>query len=177
MGRLAADPGVPPDLRGAAYGFVWSLDAPPDEPGGGPYSGPGGGPDSGPGGGTGPADGPVRALRAAAAPDTIGDWLAGLFALAREEVLHGDGVLHLLDDLVTRMAENDFLIAVAALRQAFAYFPPRERETIADRLLARRGAGTSGRALLHGRIDPATVLRGRALELRVDALLVREGLQ
>ncbi len=149
LGRVAADPQAPPDLRGAAFGFCWSL---------------GGGADV------------VRAVRGMSGPRTIGDWLAGLFAVAREEVLSADAVIMLLDELVHALSEEDFLVALPALRQAFAYFPPAERETIAKRVLVARGTGGSARELLRIDVDPVVVAEGMALEAKVDAVLAREGL-
>jgi hypothetical protein len=154
MARLAAASNVPPDLRGAAFGFAWSLGAGGD---------------------------PVVAARGAFLPDVVGDWLAGLFALAREDVLaatepDGESLIAVLDDWLGRLAEHDFLVALPALRLAFSFFPPRERERIATGLLERRGLRGSGRALLRAPVEPALVAEGRALELRVDALLAREAL-
>jgi hypothetical protein len=64
-----------------------------------------------------------------------------------------------------------------ALRQAFTYFPPRERETVAGHLLARRGIGGTGRALLRPpAVDPVLTAAAAELEARVDAVLIREGL-
>jgi len=146
MARVGADRTVPPDLRGAAFGFGWSLGAPGD---------------------------PVRALRGAA--DTLGDWLAGLFALARDEVLAGgSGVLDALDDLIVAMP--DFLVELPALRQAFEYFPPRERELIARRLLERRDLAGSARALLRTTADPLLIAEAKTLEEKVSRMLTREGL-
>jgi hypothetical protein len=122
-------------------------------------------------------DDPVRAVRGAAAPGTVGDWLAGLFAVAREEVLHAPRVLDVLDDLISGMGDAEFLIALPALRQAFTYFPPRERETVAGHLLARRGLGGTGRSLLRSlSVDPVLTAAAAELEARVDAVLIREGL-
>ncbi|WP_432988607.1 DUF5682 family protein [Dactylosporangium sp. CA-233914] len=150
MGRIAAGSGAPPDLRGAAFGFGWALGARTD---------------------------PVRAVRGAGGAEALGDWLAGLFAVAREEVLHDAGVLDLLDELVRGLHDEDFLIALPALRQAFAYFPPRERETIAGHVLGRRGLPGSGRALLRmPAADPQLTARAAALEARVDAALSGQGL-
>lgn len=149
--RLAADPAAPPDVRGAAFGLRWalSIDAVPD---------------------------PVRFVRGAFVARTAGDWLAGLFAIAREEVLHTEEIIGLLDELLSAMPVEDFLVALPALRQAFEFFPPRERETIAERLLTRRGIVGSGRSLLRGVADPAAVAAGMHLDERVDTLLRREGL-
>ncbi|GAB1824631.1 DUF5682 family protein [Herbidospora sp. RD11066] len=143
--RLAASPDVPPDLRGAAFGLAWSLR------------------------GTATAD-PADAVRGAFTPASAGDWLAGLFALAREEVLHAPGMLDLLNELVGAMTAHDFLVALPALRQAFAYFPPRERHHIATRLA--QGIQIPIRLTA----PPELVAAGLALDERVDTLLRREGL-
>jgi hypothetical protein len=154
--RIAADPAAPADLRGAALGLRRSL-----------------------GHGHGEA-GPQARTLAAADPQEFGDWLAGLFALARDEVTgHGDGpaLLDELDDIVTAMTGDDFLTGLPALRQAFAHFPPRERERIAERLLARRGRRGSARALLRTSADPLALARARTLEDTVHRLLDRYGLR
>ncbi|GAB2849838.1 DUF5682 family protein [Actinoallomurus bryophytorum] len=149
MARIGADRTAPPDLRGAAFGFGWSLGASGD---------------------------PVRALRGVAGADTLGDWLSGLFALARDEVLAGtSGVLEVLDDLITSMPE--FLPGLPALRQAFGYFPPRERQLIAQRLLERRDLTGSARALLRTTADPLLIAEAQLLEEKVSRLLTREGLR
>lgn len=166
--RIAADPGVPPDLRGAAFGFRWALTPEPPESTCAPESPSAAEPPA--------AFDPVRAVRGAFVPGSAGDWLAGLFALAREEVLHTEPVVGLLDELVSAMGADDFLIALPALRQAFEFFPPREREAIAGRLLDRRGRTGSTRSLLRGTPDPVLVAAGMALDERVDAILTREGL-
>ena len=160
MARVAADRTAPPDVRGAAFGFTWSLGAP---------AGP-------PGAAAGGAERAMAAVRSAGTADTVGDWLAGLFALAREEVLHADGVVGMLDELVDGMGEHDFMVALPALRQAFSWFPPRERETIAGLVLARRGHEGTGHDLLRDTVDPDAVVRALTLERKVDALLTREGL-
>ncbi|MEV2266478.1 DUF5682 family protein [Nonomuraea africana] len=149
--RLAACHEAPPDLRGASFGLGWSLR------------------------GTAVAD-PARAVRGTFTPASAGDWLAGLFALAREEVLHTPGMLELLDELVGAMTDHDFLIALPALRQAFEYFPPRERHIIATRLVQRRTGGASGSDLMRLDATPALVAAGMALDERVDTALRREGL-
>ncbi|WP_433085936.1 DUF5682 family protein [Dactylosporangium sp. CA-052675] len=150
MARVAAGRDGPPDLRGGAFGFGWALGA---------------------------QDDPVRAVRGAGGAVALGDWLSGLFAVAREEVLHAEGVLDLLDEILSGLGAEDFLIALPALRQAFAYFPPRERETIAEHVLARRGVAGSGRAMLRApSVDAESLARAAVLESRVDAALARHGM-
>lgn len=155
MRRVAKDQKAPPDLRGAAFGLTWSLGDEVD---------------------------PQPAIRGATSTSMLGDWLAGLFALAREEVLARDtlpetgSVLSTLDDVVAAFTDKDFLVAIPALRGAFAYFPPQDRETIAERLLARRGVQGSARSLLKLTVAPLEAAELAALEAHVDELLAREGL-
>jgi hypothetical protein len=175
-GRIAADRAAPPDLRGAFYGLGRTLlgetepaGTPPDprrtsaEPGTA-------------GGSAGLFPEPSQAVRGAFAAGTAGDWLAGLFGVAREPVLATGGILALLDDLVGGMGADDFLIALPALRQAFEYFPPRERETIAERLLERRGLAGSGRDLLRMPVVAGIVAAGMALDETVEQRLAQAGL-
>ncbi|WBC07984.1 DUF5682 family protein [Micromonospora sp. CA-248089] len=149
-GRVAADAAAPPDLRGAALGLTWSLGDVPDV---------------------------ARAVRAVAAPDMLGDWLGGLFALAREEVVAGDAaLLTVVDELLASMGAHDFLVALPALRQAFGWFPPRERAEVARHVQTLRGGDAPPGDLLRLDADPLLVAAARAVEERVDAVLTREGL-
>ncbi|MBO1414432.1 DUF5682 family protein, partial [Streptomyces sp. FH025] len=153
--RIARDPHAPADLRGAAHGLHLTLT-----------------PDA--------FCLAAAALHAAGDPGTLGDWLAGLFALAREEVAAdaGDGsLLAAVDSALADLTDAEFLIALPALRQAFAWFPPRERERIARRLIERRGLRGSGRALLRTTADPLHLAAAHALEENVTALLDRHGLR
>ncbi|WP_326769141.1 DUF5682 family protein [Streptomyces sp. NBC_01591] len=170
--RIAGDPEAPIDLRGAAFGLHRSLGQVPGDPG---------------------ASGdPAEAVRtvAKAGTDALGDWLAGLFALARDEVTgavgndDGDGtgggaesLIDVLDSLVRALSDDEFLSGLPALRQAFAFFPPRERDRIAGRLLERRGVRGSSRSLLRTTADPLLIARARALEASVSRLLARYELE
>lgn len=150
--RLASDLDVPPDLRGAGFGFAWAF---------------------------GQVSDVTKAIRGAARPSTLGDWLAGLFALAREEILAVDtagDVVKVLDEIIAGMTDRDFLVALPALRQAFVYFPPRERESIAKALLDIRGKKGSAAALLRTTADPALIAWAFEVEDRVDDVLRRERL-
>ncbi|MFI9810094.1 DUF5682 family protein [Streptomyces sp. NPDC052301] len=154
--RVSRDPHAPAGLRGAAFGLRWALGVPDD-----------------------PA--PVVQALTAAPQDSLGDWLTGLFVVAREEVAHGTAaeehsLIDILDGVVSALPEADFLVGLPALRQAFAFFPPRERERIAERLLRRRGLRGSARSLLRAPADPLLLGRARALEENVIKLLDRHGL-
>ncbi|MET0233138.1 MAG: DUF5682 family protein [Kibdelosporangium sp.] len=146
--RVGADTAAPPDLRGAMSGLAWALGDPVDP----------------------------QAVRGMSSATMIGDWLAGLFTLARDEVLSSAGVVGVLDELVHALPESEFLIALPALRLAFTYFPPAERESIAEMVLARRGVRGSARALLQATVSPLLVAEAMALEATVEQVLVREGL-
>lgn len=115
----------------------------------------------------------VRKVRSVKA---LGDWLAGLFAVAREEVLASPDLVGVLDELVNAMTEDEFLVALPALRLAFSYFPPRERETIATTVLAHRGVEGSARGVTRLTVDPMVVAEAMMVEKRVDTLLVKGGL-
>ncbi|WP_344488014.1 DUF5682 family protein, partial [Glycomyces endophyticus] len=117
------------------------------------------------------------AAEGAAAPDRLGDWLAGLFSLAREEVVAEDeGVIAAVDELVGDLTEAEFLEALPALRHAFAMFPPRERGLIAERVVALAGGGDAADLTKRLDVDPVTVAASLALEARVDLVLGREDL-
>jgi hypothetical protein len=140
--RVAADQGAPVDLRGATFGLGRIL---------------------GPGGGQCAA-----AVQDVASPKLLGDWLCGLFAVARAQIRSHDSgtesLLATLDRIVTGMDPHGFLIALPSLRQAFGYFPPREREAIAEQLLELRGVRGYARGLLESAADPLLIARSTALE-------------
>jgi hypothetical protein len=158
MERKAHDLEAPPAHRGAALGYLWSmgaLGASEDEA----------------------RATAVRVLRASALPQTVGDLLAGLFALAREQVIHARELVQALDALVSTMSFEDLLLAIPALRLAFTFFPPRERDAIARLVLSLHGRqGESTRALRRLEASPEVVLRGVELERRVSELAARYGL-
>jgi hypothetical protein len=81
--RTAADPSAPPSLRGAALGALRSLGALAD------------------------VESASAAIRGAGRPDLLGDYIVGLFALAREELLSSDHVLPVIDALVAPMTRED----------------------------------------------------------------------
>lgn len=150
--RRVNDDEAPPAMRGAALGFTWSLRHVDTDAAGASQAN-----DA-----DDEADA-IRALRAAWRPTTIGDYLAGLFALAREEVRVSEPLLAAIDHALTEMMPDDFMIALPALRQAFAFFPPRERLHIAQGVLRRGGQDN---------VDPAMLLRAG-----FDVETVREGVR
>lgn len=114
--RRLADPQTSAALAGAALGFLLSSQAAPT-----------------------PGHDPAAHIRRQGLPETLGDFLAGLFALAREEIGMADETLIAIDQLVADWSHSDFLRALPALRGAFAWFPPRERERLARSILKLAG--------------------------------------
>ncbi|GAB6842840.1 hypothetical protein HNR00_003852 [Methylorubrum rhodinum] len=157
LGRRLVDPEAPPALAGAALGFLVACG------------------EAGAGG-----DEAARRLRRFGLPDRLGDFLAGLFALAREEVA-GDVTVAAIEGLVAAWGDDDFLRALPSLRMAFAWFPPRERERIAVAILRRSGLGEAraeaeALAWMRQRAAPLDQADALALEARVAARLARYGL-
>ncbi|GAA3193592.1 DUF5682 family protein [Actinocorallia longicatena] len=106
----------------------------------------------------------------------LGDWLIGLFAVAREELLTDPELLPILDDLIVSLPAQDFLAGLPALRQAFEFFPPRERETIARSLLALRDTTLTPRALLRTAAPAVLQAEAHALDAAASALLAAHDL-
>lgn len=176
MRRRAREPSAPAALRGAALGFLWStgffdfdfdmnIDT-TSELAAGPVEF------------TSPAEAEaVAALRASARPEQFGDFLLGLFALAREEIQRAPSLLRATDAVIGQMPERDFLVAVPSLRLAFSYLPPRERERVAALILAIRNAPDSrARSLLSLDINPEAILRGRRIDIELIEMERRFGL-
>ena len=154
MRRRSADPAAPPTVRGAALGFLWSTRAEVDEAQA------------------------AAAVRGNARPELLGDFLTGLFALAREEVRHSATLLGVIDDVVVPMTRDDFLIAIPSLRLAFSYFPPREKERIAKKVLTLHDAtGADIRSLTKLTVDPGVTMAGMRIDAAAEALAQSYGLR
>ncbi len=146
--RLAS---APLDGQGAALGYLWSL-----------------------GLGEGAPEA-AAAVRAVSPPEALGDFLAGLFLLAREEVQRAEDLLGLLDERVRGLHPREFLRALPGLRLAFSAFPPRERQAVAA-VIARLHGLESPFELTHAPVAPELVAEGMKLELEVEEIVQRYGL-
>ncbi|QGM46402.1 DUF5682 family protein [Methylocystis heyeri] len=113
--RIVANAETPPALAGAALGWLVAM-------------------------GFGDAgDGAAARIKSCARPENLGDFLGGLFALAREEIGTAAPALVAVDGLVAGWTQQEFLAALPAMRGAFAWFPPREREALARVILQLSG--------------------------------------
>ncbi|WP_374436639.1 DUF5682 family protein [Inhella sp.] len=110
--RLARSASKPPALRGAALGLCVSQAEQPTPPA---------------------LRAEVLALTRAMPPrEALGDFLYGLFACARALATEDEAIVRAVHAALEGLGHEDFLVALPALRAAFAGFPPRERGAIAD---------------------------------------------
>lgn len=152
--RRASEPTAPPAHRGAALGLLWgalSCDS--------------------------PLALTLECLRECSTPARLGDVLAGLFAVAREEVLTEEDLVAAVDHVLSTYSPQEFLIALPALRLAYSYFPPREKEAIAASVLRGKGLSeTSSWQFVEALVSPELTARNRALERELEDLLGGYGL-
>ena len=151
MGRVAWAPEAPPALRGAALGWAWSLGR--------------------------DVAGDAAALATALPPTRLGDWLAGLLALARGAAAASGPLVAAVDRVTATLPPDELLIALPSLRLAFSWLSPEERYAVALAAAALHGRGEGAAvALLRPGADPLTVARGAALDAAVEAVAQRWGL-
>lgn len=158
LGRCARNPQSPPALAGAALGFhVAETENALD------------------------GEAVAMHIRRHSLPECLGDFLGGLLALAREQVGRADGVLAAIDEWVGGWSADDFLIALPAMRGAFAWLPPRERERFAQALLRQAGLDevqvqTQALDWMRQHVRPHDQARALAREQHAAARLRRHGL-
>lgn len=75
------------------------------------------------------------ALLATFDANKMGDALSGLIALARHQLTQDLTFVAGLNQMVTDLDDEDFLLALPAMRGAFAWLPPRERGEFARQIL------------------------------------------
>ncbi len=149
--RVSAAKAQRPLVRGAAMGALWTL---------GEYDAP-----------------RVRAsLLLFANPDSLGDFLAGLFALARDVVQRHRDLVLAIDEVLAAFANDEFMAALPALRLAFTYFTPREKHHLGLTLVGALGLkGVPSLATLQ--VSPAVMAEAIGFESRVFELVAKYGLR
>jgi len=147
--RVQADSVASPQLRGACAGALWSLHA-------------------------ADAGSITRDLRLFSSPEHLGDYLTGLFALAREEVQRNPALVAAVNEVVSGWNDESFLTALPSLRLAFMYFTGREKSYLARELFAgeRSEPAEEPRPLAVG---PADAAEAMAFEVALFALAERYG--
>lgn len=149
--RASGDDAQQPLVRGATMGALWTLRA---------------------------ADlAQVRAdLHACAAPERLGDFLTGLFGLARETAQRHPDLVLSIDELLMSYDDEAYLQALPALRLAFTFFTPREKHYLARTLLEAHNQ-TETNVLADLEVDTATATRALALEAWLLGELRRYGIR
>ncbi len=153
LGRVSSDSLQNPLLRGAAMGAIWGL-------------------------GETPTAQVLMDLKFMGNPDRLGDFLTGLFYLAREVVQREPDLLQQIDQLLSGFDEEMFLVALPALRLAFTYFTPREKHAIARTLVQSWDAPESSSPPPQQLdVAPEEIARAKALEATLLEALTRYGLR
>jgi uncharacterized protein DUF5682 len=151
LGRVGADSSGNPLLRGAVTGALWTL-------------------------GEAEMEQVLADLRYCSDPPRLGDFLTGLFHLARETVQRHPELVLSIDELLVGYGEEEFLEALPALRLAFSYFTPREKHYMARTLLRARGV-TAEEPLAALEVSPETAARVLAFEVELFAAVRKYGLR
>jgi hypothetical protein len=149
--RVSGDAAHRPLLRGAVTGALWTL-------------------------GEAPMEQVLADLRYCSDPSHLGDFLTGLFRLARETVQRHPELVRQIDSLLIGYADEAFLEALPALRLAFSFFTPREKHYLARTLLEAQGQ-TAPAPLPDLEVDAETAARALACEARLFRTIERYGLR
>ncbi len=107
-------------------------------------------------------------LLASLPPARVGDALTGLVALARDALAQEPAFVAGLDRLVQTFDDADFVLALPAMRAAFAWLPTRERGELAQRVLRLHDAEHLSRRAL------TQPLRGGSAETLLAAALLEQ---
>ena len=147
--RVSIDDTQTPLMRGAATGVLWTLS-------------------------TTPSAQIESDIIAFGAPNLLGDYLTGLFYLARELVQRHQELLLSIDRLIMTYDEETFLEALPALHLAFTYFTPREKHNIADTLTKAWGNEPPVKEL---QITPEVIAKAKVWEENLLEKVKRYGLR
>jgi hypothetical protein len=112
-------------------------------------------------------------------PAQLGDAVSGLLALARDALLHETHFVAGLDARIQRLADDEFVIALPALRAAFGWLPTRERGDLASQVLGLHDATHLSRHDLtarHGAWAAEDVAAHRLAEQQALAALTAWGI-
>lgn len=123
--RLAQSAQSSLPLQGSCLGLLWSLQHLPETP----------------------APPSMVAASRTVPPENLGDFLFGLFSLARQECLDQVELLEQLHQTVRQLAQEDFLKALPPLRQAFERFSPQEKQQLAVRVAQWLGLSSPSQLL------------------------------
>ena len=110
------------------------------------------------------------------APNLLGDFLTGLFSIARELIQINYDLLLSIDELIMTYDEESFLESLPALHLAFTYFNPREKHNIANTLIKAWGEKKQI-DLPQLQISSETIAKAKKLEERLLESIHKYGLR
>ncbi len=120
----------------------------------------------------------IQITKAQAPRTQLGDFLFGLFALARSALKLQGSLVRAIHAALESMSTEDFLVALPQLRGAFAWFPPRERAKLAEHAAELLGIqGSQKRSLMQLTGGTQRLLAAKAVEANVDAWALAHGLE
>jgi hypothetical protein len=143
--RVATDTARTPHLRGAAWGALRTLDAVDTAT-------------------------LTEALHQFTNAELLGDFLAGLFALARNAATRDPALVRAVDNALSAFDDGTFLQALPPLRLAFSCFTPREKSYLAKTLLGEA-------EMPQLTVTTETAARALALETRLKEMRERFGVR
>ncbi len=148
LNRVRLDDNKDALLRGAATGALWTLnEAPPESV--------------------------IADMSLFARPEQLGDFLTGLFLLAREASGHRKELLIKIDELLMQFSTEEYLEALPHLRLAFSVFSPREKYHMARIILAE----TEDEHSPLSDLDLGVAASAMMVESRIKEILRRFGLR
>lgn len=151
LGRIAGEDAQTSLMRGAASGALWSL-------------------------GEADPEAVLAGITFCAAPDRLGDYLTGLFYLARETVQRHPELVLSIDGVLAAYSDEAFLEALPALRLAFSFFTPREKHYMAGTLLEALGLAAAD-PLAGLEVGPEVAAQALAVEAQVMRMRELYGLR
>ena len=117
-------------------------------------------------------------------PQSLGDFLTGLFHLAREVLQRSPELIAKLDAVLMSYDDEQFLEAAPSMRQAFAFFSPREKHYIAEGILKSTVRLDAGNAQLSElellaplTVNMNTAARALLIEARTIKALKKYGIR
>lgn len=150
LDRVERDLQKPPQVRGAAAGILWTLEAASSER-------------------------VLADLMSFAQPHELGDFLAGLFALSREVAQRQPKLVETIDRMLLEFSADQFQLALPSLRLAFTYFTPREKHYMLTTLFEFLGIRQAP-LLANITVDDATAAAALAVDERVFEAIRKYGL-
>ena len=142
-----------PLLRGAGIGALWRLAVSSE-------------------------DAVLQELKSVSTPDRLGDFLTGLFHIAREVTQRDSKLLKQIDAMIAAFDDSVFLEALPSLHLAFTYFTPREKHEISHCLVS--AWNKEGQALETTQpleITPEIIAQAQAMEAQAIETIERYGLR